>query len=139
MITIGILLIFMSLLTVYIFTLPTGYLKKAGVFTGNIPRVYLSGAISGNEDAAAEFEAAEALVLSAGYKIVNPLKISIGYKKYQQHMRSDINVLLCCDMIYYVNDIAGSKGAKVEHDVAEICGIKEVKYDEIQNCIRAIG
>ena len=90
-------------------------------------RVYLSGSITSSKAYKIEFAKAEQQILEKfpWCTTFNPL--SINAESYQEYMRADISKLLDCDFIYFVNDIASSKGAFIEKIIAETCGIKEIK------------
>ena len=61
--------------------------------------------------------------------VVNPLKNGIpATADWRVHMRRDIQLLLQCDAIYMCRDWEGSKGCKLEHDVATSCGL-DVVYE----------
>ena len=92
-------------------------------------RVYLSGAITGNDDAQFEFAAAE-LILSEKYDVFNPMSLEGKYQSYEEYMLHDIRELLSCQHICFVNDIATSRGSQVEKMVAAACGIQEVSLDD---------
>lgn len=93
----------------------------------DIGRVYLSGAITGNDDAGVEFNAGEDRVRDFGFECFNPMTLKGKYRTEEDYMRHDIMELMKCEFIYFVNDISTSKGAKVETQVALACGIKELK------------
>ena len=92
-------------------------------------RVYLSGAITGNDDAQFEFASAE-LILSEKYDVFNPMSLEGKYQSYEEYMLHDIRELLSCQHICFVNDIATSRGSQVEKMVAAACGIQEVSLDD---------
>ena len=88
-------------------------------------KVYISGAISGRniEDSKHQFSIASRYLISEGYDVVNPFNLETALL-YSLQMKIDIKALLECDAIYMLGGWQFSKGAKAEHDVAEICGMK---------------
>lgn len=63
-------------------------------------------------------------VLSHFYECVNPLKNGLPEDAdWREHMRTDIKNLLDCDKIFMCRGWEGSKGCKLEHDVATSCGL----------------
>lgn len=106
-------------------------------------KVYISGAISGvlEEEYTTAFGRAEALLLSEDYEPVNPLKVvacieedcsTSGETKsdgsylhsWQCYMRHDIKAMLDCDAIAMIPDWETSKGAALEKQVAQKCGMQ---------------
>ena len=91
----------------------------------NRSRVYLSGAISLNASSATEqFSHAERIFLSRGYEVFNP--ITTDEMSYHEYLKIDLAELLKCTHICYVNDVETSKGAFIEHMIAEACKIEEI-------------
>ena len=89
-------------------------------------RVYLSGAITGNDDALAEFQEAEEQCTQQGYETFNPISLAGKYRTEKEYMRKDIEELAKCEFIHFVNDISTSKGSSLEASIAIACGIKEL-------------
>ena len=93
-------------------------------------KVYISGAITNNPNYMQDFQQAEEKLLKAGYETVNPTKI-VPYdenKTWKDYMKEDIKVLVDCDAIFMMNGWKESKGALVEHTLAEILEM-EVIYE----------
>lgn len=91
-------------------------------------RIYISGKITGLdiEVARGYFEAVEEALLKAGLTPVNPFKI-LSYepnKSWKEYMLADIEALMDCDAILMLENWTDSKGAKVEHAIAEKMGMK---------------
>ena len=95
--------------------------------TLDVGRVYLSGAITGNDDALIEFLEAEDQLAQQGYDCFNPMSLQGKYRTEQEYMKRDILELAKCEFICFVNDISTSNGARLESEVARVCGIKELK------------
>lgn len=102
-------------------------------------KVYLSGAITGNENWREEFELAHHRVARAGFAVINPALIGDQLEKalgrrpeYTEYMRADLVQLMQCDFIFFVNDWKRSLGAGLEDQVARSCGIKELTPQELK-------
>lgn len=92
--------------------------------------VYISGSITNIPDYDQYFQAAENLLLKEGHVPVNPTKIS-PYdvnKTWEDYMRDDIKALMDCDAIYHLRNWKGSKGARIEHELALILKM-EIMYE----------
>jgi hypothetical protein len=110
-------------------------------------RVYISGPISGMKDSNRHaFLQAESLVEECGHIPVNPQKISAEHEgpcrgadnvrhpsdtrlevhKYGCYMGPDLRALLDCDILVHLPGWTDSRGAILEHNVAEACGIQIV-------------
>ena len=90
-------------------------------------KVYISGPISGYDidERKKVFHNAEKLILSKGYTPVNPLKNGLSKKDiYEDQMKVDIKKLIDCDYIYLLPKWYQSKGATLEFDIADSCGIE---------------
>lgn len=87
-------------------------------------RVYISGRISGNKYYKSEFGEAEKRILNAGYKAENPAKLDLGESAtWCDYMKQDLKTLCDCDAIYMLSAWQRSKGATLEHRVAESLGL----------------
>lgn len=84
-------------------------------------KIYISGRISGIEDtAAAIFENAEYFLNQQGNIVVNPMKLPHNHdKSWESYMREDLKALLGCDAIYMLKNWQESRGAIIEHQLAE--------------------
>lgn len=90
-------------------------------------KVYISGPIKNNPDYLRHFQAAEhKLRLRDGFETVNPCTIHDDEKEmtYEDFMRDDLKALLDCNSIYMLYGWEKSVGARLEHSVAAICGMK---------------
>lgn len=101
-------------------------------------KVYLSGAITGNDNWREEFELAHHRVARAGFAVINPALIGDQLEKalgrrpdYTEYMRADLVQLMQCDLIFFVNYWRDSRGAKIEAEVAAACGIDELTREEL--------
>lgn len=96
-------------------------------------RIYISGAISDIDYAEAfkNFETAENHIWDAGHDPVNPMK-SAGEaegKTWAAYMAEDVILLDACNGIFMMNNWRESKGARIEHFIAETLG-KQIFYEE---------
>lgn len=102
-------------------------------------RVYLSGKITGLEKEVytKTFARAEQHYLSAGYEVVNPVKIgeallSLNPKaKYEDFMIRDLEALSTCTHIALLEGWEDSKGAMREKKEAEKLGLEIMQYKEL--------
>jgi hypothetical protein len=106
---------------------------------GNVLKIYIAGPMTGIPDLnfpAFHAEAARLRVL--GYEVINPAEINGGAdelvataamnaQQYQVHYRkcmaNDIAALLACDGIALLPNWKASRGAKLEHHIAETLGM----------------
>lgn len=80
------------------------------------------------------FEQTEKLIRLAGHTPVNPCKI-LPYDPehtWRDYMAEDIKALLYCDAIFMLDNWTNSKGAKIEHDIAQGLGLS-VYYSKNHN------
>ena len=94
--------------------------------TIDVGRVYLSGAITGNDDALIEFQEAEDQLSEQGYETFNPMSLQGKYRTEKEYMRKDIEELAKCEFICFVNDFSETSNANLEASIAIACGIKEL-------------
>lgn len=88
-------------------------------------KIYISGKISGIENEAPElFAKAERWLRANGFETVNPMTLSHQHdKSWRSYMKEDINALFECDCIYMLSNWKDSKGATLEHTIAEGLGL----------------
>jgi hypothetical protein len=87
-------------------------------------KVYISGPIKGNDNYVDDFSKAESTLRSLGYKTVNPVTLPHATDAtYADYMRVDIIAMLDCDRIYLLRGWEQSQGAKLEFEVAAMCGM----------------
>jgi hypothetical protein len=89
-------------------------------------KIYISGKITGIEQQAlALFAKAEAFLKEQGYEPINPMALPhLHDQQWHSYMREDIKALCACDAIYMLHNWQGSKGARLEHEVAQAIGLK---------------
>jgi hypothetical protein len=88
-------------------------------------RLYLAGAMTGMPDLNFPLFHAEAARLRAlGFEVVNPAEINADPDAGWHHcMRKDIPELLKCDGIALLDGWEASKGARLEHHIADQMGM----------------
>lgn len=99
--------------------------------------VYVAGPISGITDFLERFQEGQMEVASLGHLPVNPLevckKLVGGHHTWLDFMRADIRALLECDGIYCLRDWHQSRGARIEHFIAENLGMVVLYQPEKEN------
>jgi len=106
-------------------------------------KIYISGKITGLPVGEYErkFSEAEDLLISVGLDPVNPVKNGLGLEsKWEDHMVRDIEMLFGCEAIYMLDNWVRSKGARIEHKIAEETDI-EILYateqgDNFENLVK---
>ena len=89
-------------------------------------KIYISGKISGLEfeDAYKKFMDAQLKYESAGFEVVNPMKITHDHDlTWESYMKADLKEMMDCDAILMQNNWKDSKGAIVEHNLAKDLGL----------------
>lgn len=103
-------------------------MRKLKIFhPKEIKKVYISGQITGLglKEAKANFDKAEALLLEKGFKPLNPMKVNppLSGKQWKEYILDDIVQLFNCDSIYLLDNWQDSKGARIEHFIAQELGM----------------
>lgn len=97
--------------------------------------VYISGAITNNPNAKAQFDKAKEtlLELNKGYNPISPMDFPHDHdKSWKSFMKEDIIELMKCDAIYLLQGWHESKGAVIEKELACALDFKiihELKVD----------
>ncbi|HSW64957.1 MAG TPA: DUF4406 domain-containing protein [Dissulfurispiraceae bacterium] len=88
-------------------------------------KVYLSGPITGLEErSAGMFAAAQKEMEALGYEVVNPMLLAHNHNKsWEWYMAIDILALLECDHICLLPGWDISRGARLEHAIAQLRGM----------------
>ena len=84
-------------------------------------KIYISGAITNNENYREEFAKAEAKLLEEGHTVFNPVK-NDGFS-YREYIDMGLCELMRCDAIYMLNGWMGSQGARLEFNYAHTVGM----------------
>lgn len=100
--------------------------------------VYIAGPISNDPEYVKKFEARRKALKDMGYEVVSPvtiaekLKLTLGREPvYNEYIKAGLKELLRCDGISMLDNWERSKGAKLEHRVAQLSGLTFVEYREI--------
>lgn len=97
--------------------------------------VYISGAITGTTDYEERFAKAKEVLQIRGFVVCNPLDISAVVESHNasptwaDYMKVDIRYLCVCESIYMLKGWQDSRGAKLEHHIAQELGMK-IYYEE---------
>lgn len=83
-------------------------------------RVYISGAITGNDNYKEDFARAERELSAAGHEVINPVKLEdiLPQLTYEEYMKLDLALLDVCDAIFMLYDWKKSRGANREYGYA---------------------
>lgn len=83
-------------------------------------RVYISGAITGNDNYKEDFARAERELSAAGHEVINPVKLEdiLPQLTYEEYMKLDLALLDVCDAVFMLNDWKKSLGANREYGYA---------------------
>lgn len=96
-------------------------------------RVYISGAITGNENAEKQFDTAEKWLERKKHEAINPYKFNtrLPAMKHEEYMKICFAMIDVCDCVYLLKGWQNSVGAKAELSYAKATG-KVVKFEEKQ-------
>jgi hypothetical protein len=91
--------------------------------------IYISGAITGQPDGNKRlFNYAEAQIVAAGHKAINPHKVCEGITgEWSDYMRACIKALMDADAILLLPEWENSRGAKIEMMLAVNLGLHTFK------------
>lgn len=85
-------------------------------------KIYIAGAISGNDNYLEQFKKAEEKLLAEGHAVINPVK-NLGFD-YKEYIDMGLCELMHCEAIYLLEGYSNSTGALVEKHYAETVGLK---------------
>lgn len=102
-------------------------------------RVYLSGQITGltKEEYTRNFQRAEDFYKSAGFEVINPVKLGEALLKlhpeagYEDFMLRDLEALQTCTHIALISGWKKSPGVAREKAEAERLGLEIMQYKEV--------
>lgn len=96
-------------------------------------RLYISGPITDTPNHRENFEAAQRVLLMAGYETTNPLQVHPivreGNPQWLTFMRGDIAAMMYCDGVATIDNHHKSRGAKIETDLAFALGLPVASVD----------
>ena len=95
-------------------------------------KIYISGRITGLDNAKVFklFYDASLTLFNANWCVVNPMTLNHDHdKSWLNYMRVDLKALIDCDTIYMLSNWEDSRGAKIEHDLAQSLGL-EIIYEK---------
>lgn len=92
--------------------------------------IYISGAISGldMEKVKQKFNVAQDALQKLNYHVINPLKLTPASQQWSDYMLEDIKHLFTAHKIYMLKCWKDSRGARIEHKIAEELGL-EIIYE----------
>ena len=98
-------------------------------------RVYISGAITNNPEAAAQFARAHKWLIDEGAAdVFNPMAAGVQVRRpgwtHEQHMLADLHMLTSghFDLLLQLPGWTTSGGAQLERAVADMCGIERQEW-----------
>lgn len=88
-------------------------------------RIYISGPITGNAAAEAQFERAAAAIEDSGHTYINPMKLSevMPGISWSQSMTLDFTMISWADAICFLEGWESSRGSVQERNAAKVYGI----------------
>lgn len=82
-------------------------------------KIYISGAITNNQNYKEDFERAEKQLKYDGYEVINPTMVELPQScTHADYMKVDFALLDLADGIYLLNNYEQSKGACMEYGYA---------------------
>lgn len=84
-------------------------------------RIYISGAITNDDNYKQKFDNAEKNLINQGYKVINPSSLDTVLPSgltYEEYMKIDFCLLDMCDAIYMLKGWENSCGANREYGYA---------------------
>ena len=96
-------------------------------------KIYIAGKVTGLStfDLSQKFNSVEQTLTEQGYKVYNPIKIVLEGTDWEPAMRKCISALIECDEIFMLHDWKQSKGARLEHDIAQKLKLRII-YGELK-------
>jgi hypothetical protein len=90
-------------------------------------KIYISGAITNNPNAKAQFDKAKKTLveLNKNYYPISPMDLPHEHSKsWNAFMREDIKAMMDCQGIYLIEGWTTSKGARIEKELAQSLDFK---------------
>ena len=84
-------------------------------------RIYISGAITNDDNYKQKFDNAEKNLINQGYEVINPSSLDTVLPSglaYEEYMKIDLCLLDMCDAIYMLKGWENSCGANREYGYA---------------------
>lgn len=83
-------------------------------------KIYIAGKVTGLHypDVKQKFRAAENLLASQGYQVINPIQFIHPNTSWEDAMKECMDQLHSCQAIYMLSDWLDSKGARLEYSRA---------------------
>ena len=97
-------------------------------------KIYISGAITKNEKAEAQFERAEKWLKENGHQPINPLKVGKPLTEilsHEEYMKLSFTLIDIAGGVYLLDGWQSSEGAKAELSYAKATG-KAIKFENKQ-------
>lgn len=95
---------------------------------------YIAGSITNNKKYLYDFAEAEMVFKYLGYTVLSPTHISYGLE-WDDYMKIDKVMLDLADTVVFLDGWKHSKGAKIEHELAESLNKKIVYYKRRERII----
>jgi len=87
--------------------------------------LYISGPISSmGMNWEQNFMTAKNYLISKGYNVITPHEIQTDNHSWEGYMRADISQMMTCDGVYMLKNWEQSKGARIEHFLADSLNMK---------------
>jgi len=82
--------------------------------------IYVAGPMTGvPEHNIPAFAWAERVLQDAGYLVLNPARHGTDQETWEDYMRRSLRDLLCCDGVALLSGWEDSRGATIEHNLAQ--------------------
>ena len=75
------------------------------------------------------FQRYEDIFTAQGYDVINPAKNDM-FPTYEDCLKNALKQELDCDCVFFMNNAILSKGARLEYELANACGLEIVLLDE---------